>query len=360
MERPVNVYHVIPKPEGGGAERLVRELVKRLPDHGIHARGIYFYNPKRVPLAENEQCFDLPKRESSLAIPALVRLFRSFDESGHHIVHTHLTHPLYYSLVGGVGRHAHLFFTEHNTFNRRRSSRIFRPIERAAYRLCKRVVCISDATDEALREWLRDPSVEPAIRVINNGSRLFSNAGFRSVPPEGLDLVSIGALRPQKGFEYGIDAVARVRDLVRRYRIVGEGPELEKLKRLRDSHGLQDKVEFLGWSDRIKELLQQAHVQLIPSRWEGFGLVAVEGMSTGIRVIASSVPGLKEIVGESSGGMLVEPHDPDAIASAIETINHELVQGLDRSGEAAGRAGLFSIEQMVDNYASLYRDFVAN
>src|SRR5690554_4747865 len=90
----LRVIHVIPFPDGGGAERLVRELVVRLPEYGIDSRALYFQNPRDALLCEREQCLDLKKMRSFGAFSSFKRAIESLNEDGNHIVvHAHTTIP---------------------------------------------------------------------------------------------------------------------------------------------------------------------------------------------------------------------------------------------------------------------------
>lgn len=76
----------------------------------------------------------------------------------------------------------------------------------------------------------------------------------------------------------------------------------------------------LGWlpQNELTTLYKDADVLIVPSRWEGFGLVAVEAMREGTAVIATRVGGLQDIVEDGKSGVLISPDDPVAIASAVE------------------------------------------
>jgi len=67
--------------------------------------------------------------------------------------------------------------------------------------------------------------------------------------------------------------------------LIGEGPKRKQLEKLIHQEQLQSKVRLLGWFGNIEEYLHAADIQFIPSLWEGFGLVAVEGVSTGLAVV---------------------------------------------------------------------------
>jgi glycosyltransferase involved in cell wall biosynthesis len=106
--------------------------------------------------------------------------------------------------------------------------------------------------------------------------------------------------------------------------ITGEGPDREKLEELIDSCELRERVHLLGLRPReeLWSLYKGSALFAMPSRgdskWgEGLGLVFLEAMACGIPVIGARVGGVPEIIHDGESGVLVEPNDPEALASAI-------------------------------------------
>ena len=112
-------------------------------------------------------------------------------------------------------------------------------------------------------------------------------------------------------------------------------------------------MQLPGWRPDIRPCLAQADALVIPSRWEGFGLIAVEAMASGVPVIASRVDGLAEVVGES--GVLVPPEDPAALAAAIAALLSDPDQQARLRAAGLQRAQQFSIQRTVSSYETLYR-----
>jgi glycosyltransferase involved in cell wall biosynthesis len=115
-------------------------------------------------------------------------------------------------------------------------------------------------------------------------------------------------------------------------------------------------VRNVGWLGKsaLRALLAQADVLVVPSRWEGFGLVAVEAMRESKPVIAARVGGLPEIVLDGSTGYLVDPERPAQIAALV---NNTAPSKWRRLG-AQGRARYleqFTAERMHRELAALYR-----
>lgn len=114
-------------------------------------------------------------------------------------------------------------------------------------------------------------------------------------------------------------------------------------------------VVLLGWKSEaeISGLLETADVVAIPSRWEGFGLVAAEAMRACRPVVASSVGGLPEVVEDGVTGRLVPPENPAALAAALLQDDAEARTAMGLAGHARFEA-LFLNERVAEQLHSVY------
>ena len=356
----LNVLHIITAPCGGGAEVLVRELVSRINDSEIQSCALFFNTKspcaKNVKLASNEFSLDVGFK-NPMAILLLRRFIKNKLEINQNlIVHAHLTWPMLYVPLGLIGLPVKIIFTEHATSNRRRKHPFLRYIERFIYGRFETIICISQGTKNALDSWI-GKKLSRKTSVVLNGARLYSFKE-RVFPVNEVNLISIGSLIAYKGFDRTIRALAIWARKDWHYTIVGEGPDRADLELMIEGYGLSDKVKLIGWSDLIEEHLHNADVQLIPSRFEGFGLVAIEGMSTGLPVIASNVEGLNEVLsGSGSAGFLVNcPDSYEDWINALDLCLDKLSKNIEQIGnDARENATKFSVDLMAKNYESLYK-----
>lgn len=350
----MHIIHVINEPTGGGAELLVRELNQRLQRAGFKSHVLYLTNPKNVRLHSSEYCLELRSVRSISAPYKLWRFLQKFVEENV-IVHAHLTYPLYYLGLMPRPRNTALLYTEHNTYNRRRAFSAFRPLERYVYARFDRIACISEGVRASLLEWIGYSDFEKRVTIVLNGARLFKFTGDRSSVSTGLIAVSVGSLTSQKGFDMGLEALSLVADVVTRYTIVGDGPEKERLEYKAKSLGVAGQLHLPGWQEEIEPWFQDADIMVIPSRWEGFGLVAIEALSTGLPVVASDVAGLREILSGCEAAFLVDPEKPAGLAEAIRTYASKTANEKRRLAERARvHAEAYSLEAMTASYARLY------
>lgn len=349
------VLHVVASPSGGGAEALAKELSKIETDR-IVSKAVYFNITYGDTISKSDYCLSLSPR-SFLSIFKIRRILKEeLKKQSRVIVHAHLTWPLFFCRLAALWLPVTLVYTEHSTHNKRRNHPVLKWVDQWFYRGYRNVICISPAVRDALGGWLGS---EKKLCVINNGAILGKFHPISARPP-GVRLVSVGRLVPAKGFDIAIQAVAKMRAEVDSYLIWGDGPERVRLQALIDNLEAGDFIRLMGWSNRISEELSQASIQLIPSRWEGFGLAAVEGMSTGLPVLASAIPGLSEVVGEGEGRMLVQDcASPDAWISAIKTMNSRVARASDYvSSDVRKRSEMFSLDQMKALYAEFYAGLI--
>ncbi|MEM2914020.1 MAG: glycosyltransferase family 4 protein, partial [Candidatus Bathyarchaeia archaeon] len=134
----------------------------------------------------------------------------------------------------------------------------------------------------------------------------------------------IGRLVPQKGVEYLIQAVPSIarNHPETKFIIVGDGWSKAYLEGLAASTGHNDKIRFVGFvSDSdMTDLTMCADVLVIPSVYEPFGIVALEGMAAGVPVVATNVGGLAEIIDHDKTGILVYSRNPESIAWGVNKV----------------------------------------
>jgi len=137
-------------------------------------------------------------------------------------------------------------------------------------------------------------------------------------------ILCVGRLVPQKGIEYFIRAIPQIarRYPEAKYIIVGEGWSRDILEAEARASGHGKKIRFTGFASdqEVIDLMTSADVLVVPSIYEPFGIVALEGMATGVPLVASQVGGLAEVVDHDRTGIFVYPRSPDSIAWGIDQI----------------------------------------
>ena len=177
------------------------------------------------------------------------------------------------------------------------------------------------------------------------------DARMPAVPVAGnTDFVFVGRLTEEKGVRL-LAEVARDADLP--LTIVGDGPLLEKLKKI------GGRVRCTGWLEApaVAEVLQRARALIFPSTWyETGGLVVLEALARGIPVIASRITAPIDFIADGVNGFVIEPGDRETMLDRMRKLADDSVAG--RMGDEAYRrywTDPQSIEAHTGNLMSVYR-----
>lgn len=159
----------------------------------------------------------------------------------------------------------------------------------------------------------------------------------------------------RKGLDVLLDALAHLpRDIC--LWVAGDGPETARLR----SRTLGDaRIEWLGriTEDEKARRMRGADVFCAPSlHGESFGLVLLEAMAASTPIVASDLPGYRNVARRDKEALLVPPGDPVALAAAVNRLldSPEQARGLVAAGDA--RAAEFSMDHLAERYLDLYDD----
>jgi D-inositol-3-phosphate glycosyltransferase len=186
-------------------------------------------------------------------------------------------------------------------------------------------------------------------------------------------ILFVGRLDPVKGLETLLKAICKLTELEPEMAknlclaVIGGDeddngagfPEaLECLDKLKNEAGLHDLVAFLGSraQDTLAFYYSAAEVCVVPSRYESFGLVALEAMACGTPVIASRVGGLRHTVEDGVTGFLVPASDEDALAEKLRVILQDHEQRERLGANARRRAKQYTWEVVARRIRNLYEE----
>lgn len=169
-------------------------------------------------------------------------------------------------------------------------------------------------------------------------------------------LVCVGRLAPQKDHATAIRALGGVDGAV--LAVVGDGELRAELEGVAQAAGVADRVVFTGARDDARAVLGAADAALLPSRWEGLPLVALEVAAGGVPLVATAVRGVRELLTDGVDALLVPAGDDAAMATAVRRVLGDPV--LASRLVAGGRAiAADSTEaRMVGRFLTLYEELL--
>lgn len=286
----------------------------------------------------------LARRPSPLAV---VRLARALRRRRPALVHVNLSDQGDGLVAIAAARLARVpvSATLHIVLPERRAS--LERLSRLALRRLRVVVAVS----EAVGRYLERQGAEVAV-VANGVAPPVPVPGARAelgLTAQDFAIGGVGRLDAQKGWDLLCAAAPRVRARVpeARFVVVGDGPERDALAGSADVH-------FAGYRERAAGMMPAFDVLAVPSRYEGFGLVAVEAMLSGVPVVAARAGALPEVVGDA--GLLVAPDDAEALADALVSLAErpQLREQLAERGAERARAR-FGHERMAAETLAAWR-----
>ncbi len=343
VSEPTRVLFLLGSLGGGGSERQVIELLRRLPREQYAPALYLIYRtgelleevPADVPVfwySEDPQAtprFNFPGRLLLAQGRAVARCLEEqrteliYDRTSQMTLTAYLArrprHVGRVSVAAGDPRQE--FASAHYRFSLAK-----RLLLRRAYRDADRVLAVSAGVAQGLQSYFHLPpdKIETCYNVFDL-ARI--EALSQAAPPE-LDrgrfhVVTVGRLQAEKGHLLLLQALDEL--VHRRGRqqlqlwILGQGPAEPELRAFVAEHRLEPWVQFLGFQKNPLPWVRAAHVFCLPSRYEGMPNALVEAMLCGTPVLATDCPsGPREILVDGTYGKLVLPHQPAALADGLD------------------------------------------
>ena len=340
----------------GGAEKVVCDLADQMSTLG-HQVKIAYLTGKLVVRPKNINVDIIPLDLNNLyglysASKKYKKLIQDFQPD---VVHAHMVHANIFSRINRIGcATPKLICTAHNSNEGGR----FRMI---AYRLTNFLSDFNSNVSQEATESLISKGAfnKNNLTTVYNGIDLSKFKSFKTAKKnDEIMVLSVGRFNEQKDYPNLFRAIKILKDnsLIEKVKfyVAGDGELRSELEQLIKVLNISDNVTLLGIRSDIPELMNQAHFFVLPSAYEGFGLVVAEAMACGAFVIATNSGGVAEVMGDT--GILVPPQDSKALAEAIkQAVNKTPLEIQENNLKARQRVEeLFSLEASVNKWLALY------
>jgi glycosyltransferase involved in cell wall biosynthesis len=356
----------------GGAEFLLAEFAAAAPSAGIEVSVAYLAEKPYSPAAERLRgCGITPVHvpASSLLAPhQWLAVRRHLRRVRPDVLHTHLGTS---DWIGGLAARS-LSLPAVSTvhvmgWDRSVANDVKVKLIAAGRRRCMTsVIAVSDAAGRWLvaQHWARPDQVVTVHNGVQAERRPGAGPRIRrelGIPAQATVVMMLSVLRPEKGHDVGIEAVAelRRRDPDLHLVIVGDGPTRPDLETR--AARLDGAVTMVGHRDDVMDLLDAADVLLHPSRIDAFPGALLEAMAAGVPPVATAVGGIPEIIDHGATGVLVPaPPAPRPLAEALEPLVRD--RALREALSAAGRRRFlrdFSADRWAARTRAVYEHAIA-
>lgn len=358
----MRITFVIPSLTPGGAERVITTMANYWSNRGWNVTLLTFDDGGAPPFYE----LDPRVVHHSLGIAAasanaiaallnnfsrLSRLRQAIRASRPEAVISFMDRTNVVTLLATWGMGLPVVVSERNDPAQSKIGRVWSGLRFFTYHLASRLVVQTERAGAFFPPSIRHRSMvipNPVVRP-----ELGATSLYRLKQPA---IVAMGRLVEQKGFDLLIGAFARLKERHPTWSltIIGEGPLRPSLELLAASHGIQDRVAFPGRIKDPQAVLAQADIFVLSSRFEGFPNALCEAMACGLPVISTDCPsGPCEIIRDTYDGLLVQPNDETALATAMDRLMSDTSFRERLSKRAVEVTQRFGIERVMDSWEHL-------
>jgi glycosyltransferase involved in cell wall biosynthesis len=370
------ICFVLPSLNGGGAERAAVHILNGL-DPAVWDRSMYLFRREGPYLDAVDSGIAIASGDTDSRLERWVRLRRFLRATRPQLIVAFLSYFSVLTAASAARIGARVVFNQQTPvsafltdadyqWRRPWHRRAFALLARVGYGLADRIVATSAGVAEDLVS--RFGVARDRIRVVHNPVDLDA---IQAASAEPLDrahdwlwshpvIVAAGRLADAKNYPLLLDAFALLRArMPAKLFVLGEGERESALREQVARLGLAGAVIFCGFQRNPWRYIARADVFALSSRYEGFGNVLVEAMACGVPVVATSSPGTREIVTHGVDGLLVDAHEPAALAAALERLLSEDALRRRMSGDARRRAQAFALRAIASEYGRVFAEVIA-
>ncbi|BCB05663.1 glycosyltransferase family 4 protein [Bacillus sp. KH172YL63] len=291
---------------------------------------------------------------------ALMQLCRFLKEWEPDILATHSSKAGMLGRIAGKMCNVPTVFTAHGwAFSEgvpERKRKVYGLLERAAGKISTGVITVSQYDYQlALKHKVIPPS---NMRTIHN-----SIPDIPLPPPDRVPgvtkLIMIARFAFPKDHHHLLKALEQIEGLPWELDLVGDGPLLETMKEQVKRGPIADRVNFLGKSRDIPELLARSHILVLTSRHEGLPISIIEGMRSGLPIVASDVGGVNELIDDGHNGFLIPRDDTGLLTKRLNSLMVKK-QLMEKMGQMSRQKyeQHFAFDQMRNQTVKMYADIL--
>lgn len=360
----MRICHIITTLDFGGAERLLLYIAQEQSQkHDFHI--IYLKNKNDMqPMFPTSVTI----HHASLGWSCASTIRTIVKNIKPDVVHTHLGHADWIGLWAVRGLKVKRFCTMHNIWYKWNwTDYIIFFIYKLYFNVLSRdctVICISKSVEEHVKARLAVPDSRRVLLYNAVPSLLPQQINSRATARTLLNLdantfyvLFVGRFEKQKAVHTLIDAAAILKNKYPQihFLLVGEGSLRTAIEEQVKQLQVETSTTFIGKHEQPEIFMQAANVLVLPSIFEGLGMVILEAFRASIPVVSTNIEGPKELIEDKKNGFLVTPEQPQQLADKISFL-FENIELRDRMGATASLVfqKKYNIKSYVQELEKLY------
>lgn len=293
-------------------------------------------------------------------IDAVKQVNRYILQNNVHILHTHGYKTDIIGRLATFGTTCKIISTPHGwSRDAGIKSKLYEYTDRLVFPFLDAVVPLSESIYRGLK-WI--PGLHRKLYLIKNGVDISEIGAVSNIADdikvwkgEGCFVLGyVGQLIPRKGLTVLLNAFANLDIPKKKLAIVGEGGQRGELQKLSVDLGVSDQIKFFGFREDRISILKGFDVFILPSKLEGIPRCLMEAMVSRVPVIASDIPGCRDLVTDGKTGLLFKVNDVDSLLEQITKITNPDLRSVVSRNAHEFATQEYLADKMADNYLALY------
>ncbi len=354
----IHVVHIIPSLGFGGAERCVVDIINHSSEEFRYSIIVFF---DKIPLAKEitkkDVTIKVVSKKGKLSLHLIRDIREVLLELQPDVVHTHIFGADMWGRIAAKTLGLPVITTEHNI------NEVPGEMRKKIKKWFKNWSDQYAACSKAVKKYVvKRYNPEPPIEVVPCGIdfKRFASLKPLSSTPGIIRILILGRLTVQKGHRYALEALAQLKEFNWMCDVVGDGELSASLKKQTEVLGISERVQFMPPTHDVPALLETHEMLLVPSLWEGLGIVVMEAMAAGRVVLGSRVDGIPEMIEDRKTGFLAMPGETQDWAANLEWNFTHFKEATEVAAAAREYAqNHFGVEKMVMQYEQLYRKILS-
>ncbi|QWF36062.1 glycosyltransferase [Latilactobacillus curvatus] len=351
----MKILHISRTMGQGGAEKIVFQLCKDnnfQQQFVISTGGSYVQKLDEIGV-KHYKMPDINSKNPITMIICFWKIFRVVRMNKIQIVHSHHRMAAFYARLVAALTKVQCVYTAHNIFFNKKK------LLRFALKNTK-IIAVGDGVKQNLVNFFGIDSKRVVVvyNSINTKVTNIFNQDLVEAKQSGKYLVgTIGRITKQKGIDIFIKALAEFSKVKKNTLgvIVGDGDDLELMKRLAMELKINDKILFLGYQPNVLDIIKQLDLIVLASRWEGLPLTPIEVFSQNNTIIATDISGNNEVVKDHYNGLLFQKNSVFELVRSMKLLssNELLKKRLELNAHNTFQSK-YSYDRFISGYNTVY------
>jgi len=353
---PQKIVYIVPSLDAGGAERFILDLIRNLNRNLFSPTLVLFSHGGFFETEAQKLGIDLIVLRKRFKFDPINfwKLYQTVKRLKPSIVHTQLGGDIYGRLVARLLKVPVIVSTEQNV--QVGEPYLVRCLKTWTAKFAAKIIAVSQAVKIDAKKRYGLP--ETKLAVIYNGLEVAKFLTTKKpIKNDKVIFGSVGRLTRQKNYSLLLEALAELKDYRWEFRLAGEGELQSSLEQRIKELDLSDRIKLVGLQSDVKSFLADLDVFVLPSLWEGLGIVLLEAGLVGLPVLASRVDGISEVIKDGQTGILFNSNDrPDLVLKLRHILENSTKPELLALGKnlQSNIQTKFDIKLIAGQYQNLY------